>query len=151
MYEDNQTKFACVLNSRTPLPRALNAAFHALIGLMGRLTPENAELLDYPFKGGNPTSLISRHPVIVLQARNGNQLRTLLAQAADRKIHANLFASSMLGASAADQQAQTWAVGIEDADVFAVALFGAASEIDPLTRKFSVFRCSEGETDNAAG
>jgi Protein of unknown function (DUF2000) len=140
MYADNETKFTCVLNSRTPLPMALNAMGHVLVGLMGRLDRGDTALLEYPFRSGIQTALISRYPIIILQARNANQLRTLAALAVQRGIVSNLFASTMLGKSAAEQQAQTAATEFEDAELLAVVLFGAAIEIDILTRKFSALK-----------
>ena len=144
-YTDNQTKFTCVINARTPLPQALNALGHALIGLTGKAAPGNTDLLDYPFGCGSASSVISRHPLIILQARNANQLRTLAGQAASAGVQVNVFANTMLGRSAREQQAQTAAVALEDADLFAVALLGQSVLVDPLTRRFSLFRDPRGK------
>lgn len=138
-YLENDTKFVCIINRKAPLGIALNAAAHTLIGLSGS-RPERLDLQEYPFAQQSYTSLISLYPVIVLRADNGNKLRTTVLAAEAEGIATNLFATSMVGESAAEQIAATKAVQLSDAEIVAAGLFGEARRLEPLTKRFSLFR-----------
>jgi hypothetical protein len=139
-YTDNTNKFACILNRRTAPPVALNAMAHAMAGLVSTLPEGAADFLDYRFKGDAAMSVISRYPVIVLEAKNASQLRTAWGTAQSEAIVSNVFALSMIGASAAEQREATAQTDPETAELVALTLFGSSDRIDRITRKFSLFR-----------
>ena len=82
---------------------------------------------------------ISYYPFIVLAPRNGNQIRTLRQSAIEQGISYTDFAETVLGESADDQLSRTAATLEADLKYFALALFGSAEQLDPLTKKFSLF------------
>jgi response regulator RpfG family c-di-GMP phosphodiesterase len=98
------------------------------------------ELQEYRFAQQSYTSLISLYPAVVLRADNGNKLRTTALAAENEGIATNLFATSMVSESAAEQIAATKAVQLSDAEIVAISLFGEAERLEPLTRRFSLFR-----------
>lgn len=145
-YSDNASKFVAVLNRKAPLPQLLNALGHISVGL----TAEHPDLnemhfLSYADANGGEHPSISRFPFIVLTARNGNQIRTLRNAALERRIPFVDFVDTMLGESAEDQLRRTKDTPEADLDYLAIALFGLAMDLDPLTRKFSLFRATDGD------
>jgi Protein of unknown function (DUF2000) len=139
-YQNNEKKFAAVLNRRQPLPLAFNALAHAACGISGRLGTA-AGLLRYPNDATGFEARISEFPFIVLEARNSAQLALLLESAmADGELTFNAFTRSMVGTSAAAQQAATAAASREALDFVAVVLFGPREKVDALTRKFSLLK-----------
>lgn len=148
-YIDNQTKFVCVLNPRTPLPRAMNALAHAILGLGATIGPQAVEVLDYRLADQVLPTRISRFPVIILQAKNGNQLRSTFQAAGSAGISVNLFTDTMIGCSADDQIERTGSTRLADADPLVLCLFGTARNVDALTRRFSLFKASASGGNNA--
>ena len=139
-YADNDVKFTCIVNARAPVPAALNAVAHLMLGLGGTLPKEAVALLDYPLADFDPCSRISRYPVIILQAKNSSQLRSTFDQALAGGAKANLFTQTMIGTSAAGQQAATRATTLAEAEIVALALAGESGILDPLTRRYSLYR-----------
>lgn len=141
MYSDNHRKFVVVLNEKVELPRLMNALGHMTAGLIGHQNGHGEfAWLRYEDADGGVHPAISRYPFIILTARNGNQIRTLRQAAIERNIPYNDFVHTMLGSSAEDQMEKTRSTPEGNLDYFGIALFGAAEEIDPLTRKFSLFK-----------
>lgn len=140
-YLQNDKKFVAVLNRRHPLPRVLNGLCHATAGLAGKIVGQDqADFLPYANDADTFEAFISRYPFIVLEAKNGNQLATLRKAAAASGLPVNVFISAMIGRSAEEQIANTKAAAGDALDYMAVVLFGDATTVDPLTRKFSLFK-----------
>lgn len=139
-YETTPEKFAIVLNRTQPIGVLLNACSHLFIGLGANLN-ERVELLAYPAPNLAFTSAISAFPVIVLEAKNSSQLQSLQESAlALPDVSSNVFASSMLGASAQEQIERTRALTKDTAELIAVALFGPRTSVDSLIKRFSLFK-----------
>jgi hypothetical protein len=139
-YADNEKKFVCVLNASRPIPELMNALGQVTAGLTGRLPTDVAEFLDYTNHADGFIASISRYPYIVLKAKNGNQLAMLRKAAAEAGLSHNVFISAMVGSSAEEQMRTTQAAAGPELEYWAVALFGNADALDPLTRRFSLFR-----------
>lgn len=141
-YGDNENKIAVVVNRGVPVGRLANALAHCCVGLAERAGAE-LELLDYECPAGGAdgmdgwTARISRWPVVVLAAKNSGQLARLAREAREEELPFNCFTAAMIGADAATQMRQTR----EDAapEYWAVAVFGGAEELRPLTKRFSLF------------
>jgi hypothetical protein len=139
-YADNDHKFVAVLNRKAELPQLVNALGHISAGLTSEHhDPAQMKFLQYQDADGGLHPGISYYPFIVLVARNGNQIRTLRQGAIDAGIMYCDFVDTMLGESADDQLGRTRQTREEDLSYLAIALFGAAAQIDPLTHKFSLF------------
>lgn len=140
-YLQNDKKFAAVLNRRHPLPRVLNGLCHATAGLAGQIVgQEQADFLPYVNDTDAFDAFISRYPFIVLEAKNSNQLATLRKAAVESGLPVNVFISAMIGCSAEEQIANTKVAAGNALDYMVVVLFGDAAIVDPLTKKFSLFK-----------
>lgn len=142
-YCDNTKKWKCVLNMQRPIPQLMNALAHVTAGLAAGLPAAAGEYLAYPNDADGFVASISRFPFIVLKSRNSAQLATLRKLAAAQRVPCNVFVSAMLGGSAKEQLANTLGASGEALEYVAVALFGEAEVVDPLTRKFSLFALSQ--------
>ena len=140
-YENNDLKFVAVLNRKTELPRLLNALGHISVGLTS-LSKEVSEMqfLDYRDGDNGSHPAISKFPFIVLAADNGNQIRSLRKAAIDFGILHNDFVSQMLGTSAEDQLQNTASAKEAELEYFGIVLFGPAEKLNPLTKRFSLFK-----------
>lgn len=139
-YETTSHKFVIVLN-RTHAPETLlNACAHISLGL-GASLPDKVAGLPYPAPMLGITSTISAYPVIVLEAKSSTQLINLLARIRETpKLVCNLFATSMLGSSAADQIARTEKLTTDTANLIAVGVFGTRAAVGAATKKFSLYK-----------
>jgi hypothetical protein len=139
-YDNNSKKFVAVINRKQAPPVIMNALAHTALGIAAKVG-EDKQVLDYPNEATGFLAKISEYPFIILEAKNGSQLRGLLGIAMDTpSISYNVFTTSMIGASASDQIQSTKSAGGDELDFVAVVLFGAKEEIEPLTRKFSLFK-----------
>ncbi len=140
-YQDNGHKWVVVLNRKVPTPQLINAVGHLALSMVRHSCQEEANYFHrYEGMDGTLRAELSHWPFVVLQAKNGNQLRTLREAALAAGLPCQDFTSAMLGNSASDQLARTNTTHEEDLEYFAVLLFGSAERLDPLTRKFSLFR-----------
>lgn len=145
MYKDSDHKFVAVLNGKIQLPQLMNALAHCSAGLSSIVREPRLQMLDYIDASEGVHPGISRFPWIILQAKNSNQLRELRNKAKTAGLEITDFVRTMLGESADQQMAATRAAYEPDLDYFAVCLYGEAAIVEPLTKKFSLFRTANSE------
>lgn len=139
-YENNGKKFVAVINRQQPLPIFLNALAHTAFGISGK-GAEVGNLLDYRNSATCFEAKIDEYPFIILEAKNSNQLKTLTLNVVEnRRIAYNVFTTSMIGMSAQAQREATLNATDESLDFVVIALFGAREDVEPLTKKFSLFK-----------
>lgn len=140
MYTDNEYKWVAVLNRTTPLPQLLNAMAHLALGMPRQCHEVTAgQFHDYQSPDQQLMATISHWPVIVLQAKNTNQLRTLRSAALAVGLTCQAFTDTMLGPSAEAQIQKTKTTPENDVQYVAVFLFGRQEDMQRLTKKFSLF------------
>ena len=135
-------KFAVVLNKKIEPGIALNACAHMTATLVARADTETRNYMsfvDYLDADGNahPVSALS---LVVLSAKNSNQIRTARLEAIEAGVPYADFTQSMTGDTFVEQMDRTGALREEDLDYWGVAVFGLKEAIDPITRKFSLWR-----------
>ena len=138
-YADNALKTTVLVNRRHEPGLVLNAVTHLVAGLVDVVGNDRYAFLDYDFEPG-VASRLSTFPMIVLAAPNSSQVLRTWAAAREHGLPCNLFTTAMLGGSAQEQRAATRATPVEEQDAVALAVFGEAERVDPLTRKFSLYR-----------
>ena len=140
--EANKKKVVVVLNEKIDQGRLMNAAAHLALGF-GASRDERSRtdlhLLEFVDGSGGVHPNISALSLIVLKA-NSSQLRTLRERALAAGVPCSSFTSSMTEGTYADQMDRTRATPTEHLTFYGLLLFGAREELDPLTRKFSLFR-----------
>ncbi|MBT3066615.1 DUF2000 family protein [Rhodoferax sp. U11-2br] len=80
-----------------------------------------------------------RYPFIILDAKNSNQLQTLVADVIEKSsVSCNVFTTSMIGTSAETQIKETLEAVGEGLNFVVVVIFGSRADVEPLTKKFSL-------------
>jgi hypothetical protein len=135
-------KFAVVLNKKIPPAAALNACAHMTATLVARADDEtrrHMSFVDYTDADGNahPVSALS---LVVLSARNSNQLRTARLEAIRAGLSHVDFTETMTQDTFVEQMARTQATREDELDYWGLGMFGPKQTVDPITRKFSLWR-----------
>jgi hypothetical protein len=139
-YDNNQRKFAVVLNRSHPVHVIMNAVAHAAFGLAHKAGTDG-RALTYANQATGFDARISEFPFIVLETHNSGQLAGLLQRArATEGVSYNVFTTSMLGPSAEAQLCATARASAESLDYVLVLLFGERERVDPLTKRYSLFK-----------
>ena len=150
-YANTHRKTVLVLNIEFAPPMLLNAAGHALLGLVGKSHLDAWNLLPYPCPAFHTESQISEYPVVVLRAKRSSQLEKLIQQLALTSLPYNVFMDAMIGQTAEQQQQSTRDAQPGCARILCVALFGDEESIRPLIKSFSVYKASDANSAETTG
>jgi hypothetical protein len=135
-------RIVIVLNDKFDVGQLLNAAAHLALGFgasAGQDTRAALLLQDYKDGSGVSHANISALSIVVLKT-NGNQLRVLKARATEAGVSTFDFLETMTGGTYREQLERTSSCAAGDLEYLGILLFGSRDELDPLTRKFSLFR-----------
>lgn len=138
MFEDNQKKLYVVVNRTQDPALLLNATAHLAAGIMRKA--DDVLFHNYPNAESGLNAYLSHYPVVILQAKNSNQLKTAALKSQEAGIPFNFFTTTMLGPSSEAQIQATKETTLEALEFVAIALYGDTEAIAPITRKFSVFK-----------
>ena len=134
-------KFVAVLNKKIPTNILMNALGHMAAGLASSY-PNNADMRfdNYIDKDGNVHKNISDNPFIILVADNSNQIRNLRLSCAEKGVHYVDFTSTMTVGTYLEQQQKTKETPELELEYYGICLFGEISQINELTKKFSLWK-----------
>jgi len=138
MFEDNQKKLYIIVNRNMDASVLMNAAGHLAAGIMQKT--EDCIFHDYPNNAAGLTACLSHFPVVILQAKNSNQLYSTILKCKDACLIYNFFCSTMLGQSTEQQIEATKNADPGALEFIAIAIFGDTEVMQPITRKFSVYK-----------
>jgi hypothetical protein len=133
-------KYVAVMNKSIEAPRLMNALGHATIALKHQIaSKEEAGLVTYADADGNHYPFISQYGFIVLQS-SSSKLKIFHQALKDQNLPHAVFLDTMIEGGAHAQQARTLERPYEALAIYAIAAFGPQEELNPLTKKFSLFR-----------
>ncbi|EKK5269264.1 DUF2000 domain-containing protein [Cronobacter dublinensis] len=138
MFEDNQKKLYIIVNRNMDASVLMNATGHLAAGIMQKA--EEGVFHDYPNDATGLTAYLSHYPVVILQAKNSNQLHSAILKCKDAGLVYNFFTSTMLGQSTEQQIEATKNAAPEALEFIAIAVFGDTDVMQPITKKFSVYK-----------
>ena len=141
MMEDDQRRVVLVVNKTIGLGPAMNAAAHAALGFgASRELADRLELnlLDYMDGSGGIHPHISALSLVVLQARPA-QLQKLRDCAMAEGLPCVSFTDTMTKGTYLDQLERTRRTLPDQLVYYAVLVLGTRLQLDPLTRRFSLF------------
>lgn len=139
-YQNNEKKFVAVINRRHTLAVILNALAHAAYGMSGK-GASLGNLLEYKNTATGFVAKIDEHPFIILEAKNSTQVQAVMARAMELpSLSYNVFTTSMLATSADAQLKATLDSTEESLDFVLAVLFGTREDLEPITKRFSLFR-----------
>jgi hypothetical protein len=118
----------------------LSGIGHVAIGLGGSYQPpEDLSLVTYVDADGTEYPSISDWSVVILRGGSG-QMKNLKKDLEAESLPCVTYLDSMLSGGSQVQQERTRETSAEDIEILALATFGEVSQLDPLTKKFSVWR-----------
>ena len=132
-------KFVAVLNPKYPVPRLLNALGHVTAGLGARNERAPMGFVDYRDSAGGTYPNISAFPFIVLEG-SSNHLRKFRQALLDAKLEHTCFLDTMLEGGSDAQVAKTAQTPPAQLDFVAICAFALREALDPLTKKFSLWK-----------
>ncbi len=140
--DDGQYRFVVVVNGKEESSaKLINAVGHSMVGLSGGVAKdENKCLIDYQDSEGSIHPSISHYPVIVLKAKNSNQIRKIRQQAVEKDFLFTDFTKDMQLGSSKEQMASLRLKKDEDVEYLAISLFGKTEDLKELTGKLSLYR-----------
>ena len=140
-FKDFTHKFVAVLNKKIPAGNLMNALGHMSVGLSASY-PDMSEMRfdKYLDKDGGAHNSISDNPFIILQADNSNKIRTLRNSLIEKGIHFTDFTSTMTVGTYIEQQQRTKETPEVELEYYGVCIFGEISQVNELTKKFSLWR-----------
>jgi hypothetical protein len=132
-------KFVAVLNKSGEIPQLLNALGHITAGLAGSIEDsKHLSLINYEDSEGNIYPNISEYPFIVLKG-NSNKIREFRFSLIQKEIPYSCFLNTMTYGGSDVQVENTKQKKSNDLEILAIVTFGEKSEIDLLTKKFSLW------------
>jgi len=95
--------------------------------------------VDYLDANGN-VHAVSALSLVVLSAKNSSQVRTARLEAISAGLPYADFTQSMTKGTFVEQMDRTRALREEDLDYWGITIFGLKEVVDPITRRFSLWR-----------
>lgn len=136
-----KNKFVGVLNKKIPVGSLMNALGHMAAGLAGGYPNIPDMRFDSYFdQNGGDHKSISDHPFIILSADNSNQIRILRQNLLASGVHFVDFTNTMTVGTYIEQKERTKITPEDQLEYYGICMFGKIDEINPLTKKFSLWR-----------
>lgn len=142
MIHSDTHKFVVIVNKNLEAGRAFNAVAHSCAGLVASASEELREkmsFIDFPGKDGLMHKSISGLSLIVLRGSN-NELKKAKKKFAESEVHFTDFTETMTGDTYKEQLVKTEQTSEEDMQYFCVAAFGEKEIINPITKRFSLWK-----------
>jgi len=136
-------KFVIVLNEKSPVGKLLSATGQLAMSLHSEATQEQRENMGFiPFLNplGDNLITVSMCSFVVLKGTS-NQLLTLYSTARGQAVLSAIFTSTMsFNGIEEDLILKTANTPLMETEPYGVGLYGPVNELNPLTKKFSVFK-----------
>ena len=137
-------KFVVLVNKdlEAEIGRAMNAIAHCSLGLINSASNELREkmsFIDFNDKNGFAHKSISALSLIILRGKN-NELKKAKEKFKEENIHYIDFIETMTGDTYKEQLEKTSAITEDEMKYFCVAAFGKKEEIEPITKRFSLWK-----------
>ncbi|MFA6917561.1 MAG: DUF2000 domain-containing protein [Candidatus Gracilibacteria bacterium] len=132
------TKFVAVLNKKIEVGKVMNALAHMTVGLVNSYPNKDMGVISYTDKDGG-SHFASKWPYIILRADNSNKIRTLRNVLIERGIPFASFTNAMTVGGWEEQVERSKATPEPELEYYGICFLGEKSELDELTKKFSLW------------
>ncbi|HWA09489.1 MAG TPA: DUF2000 family protein [Opitutaceae bacterium] len=135
-------RLVAILNKRVETGKAMNALAHCVAGvtcLAGEPGRAALKFIDFVDFDSLKFPSISARSFIILRGAEG-ELRKVHRQACEGKLPAVAFLESMTGGTYTEQLERTKTTPTAKLSYYAVALVGSAANVNPITKKYSLWR-----------
>lgn len=134
-------KFVAVLNKKIPVPNLLNALGHMAAGLAASYPSIPQMRFDNYIDHDNGShQSISDNGFIILQADNSNKIRTLRLDLIREGVHFVDFTNTMTIGTYLEQLERTRSTPESELEYYGICMFGEIAKLNPLTKKFSLWK-----------
>lgn len=135
-------KLVAILNKRIETGKVMNALAHCVAGtinVLGEQGRDALKFLDFVDADGQTYPSISARSFVILRGSDGD-IRKVRQRAVEAGLAAVCFMESMTGDTYVEQLERTKATSAQDLTFYALVLAGDADVINPITKKFSLWR-----------
>jgi hypothetical protein len=136
-------KFVIVLNEKSPVGKLFSATGQLAMSLLNDATEEQRANMSFiPLRDPNSSNLltVTSCSFVVLKGTAG-QLLSLYAKAQELGFLSAIFTSTMsYNGIEEDLILKTANTPLDQVEPYGISLFGQIEELNPLTKKFSVFK-----------
>jgi hypothetical protein len=141
-------KFVVVLNKSRAADQLLSALGHVTAGLAANVADRQAmNFIAYRDAEGGVYPNISEWPFIVLRG-NGGGIKRFRADLIAADLPYSCYLDTMVSGGSDAQVAATLTRKADELEILALATFGDAASIDPLTKKFSLWKPAATATES---
>lgn len=126
-------KIVVIVDRNVEAGKIANAIAHCSAGI-------NVSKYDEYETSNGITCTLSNHPIIILSAKNKNQVKSSLIKADEAKLEYSFFASTMWRETPEEQVAETKSTLFDELEIIACAIYGESEEVDQTSKKFSLYR-----------
>ncbi len=132
---------AVILNKKVEIGRLINAANHAVAGLIGTSPqPGQFDFLEYRDQSEELDAIIMHHPAVILQASSSKELLKAYRKANQLHLPANVFIETMTLGSSQEEMAILKDKNIDELEFWGVVLFGKTEDVKQVTKDFQLFQ-----------
>ncbi|MFA4814656.1 MAG: DUF2000 domain-containing protein [Candidatus Gracilibacteria bacterium] len=131
-------KFVAVLNKKIEVGKVMNALAHMTVGLANSYPDKDMGVISYMDKNGG-NHFASKWPYIILRADNSNKIRTLRNILIEKGIPFASFTNAMTVGGWEEQVERSKATPETELEYYGICMLGEKSELDELTKKFSLW------------
>jgi hypothetical protein len=138
-------RIVLILNKILEPGVALNTAGHLGIGLLGRISASGLDAAgtvnfqNYADRDNNEHAFVSALPLIVLRAKSG-EIRKCRAAFKDLNIPFVDYTNCMVGGTYLDQLERSRNTPEAELEYFGICALGSKTQLDSVTRKFSLWK-----------
>jgi len=133
-------KFVAVLNEKYTAEQLLSALGHCAAGLAANRKPaEEMDFVVYEDASGEKYPNISSQPFIVLGGKPSH-LKKFRSQLEEEGIQYACYLDTMISGGSEAQVEATKLRATDELDILAIATFGPAEVLNPLTKRFSLWK-----------
>jgi len=139
---EENLKLVVLVNKRLPSGVTMNALAHAvagLVNLIGEQGRSGLNFLSFSDKDGQVYPSVSARSFIVLRGTDGD-IRKLRRAATEAGFPTVCFHDAMTGDTYVEQLERSKTTNTSELTYYAVAVFGRANLLAPLTRRYSIWR-----------
>lgn len=134
------SKFVIIIDRCLPIGKMANAIGHLSLGIGRSLNAMDIKHSTFNNSEVGYVSYLTDHPLIILGAKSDVQIRNLHNLIKKQDIPHNIFFDNMFEHDVPTQISQIQATPISELIYTAIIVFGSNTQIDPLTKKFSLLR-----------
>lgn len=132
-------KITIIVNPTFTPASLMNAIGHLLLGLGHQAESIDLCMTQYFDQNQKPVTFTSDHSFVILKAKTETKLKNFHQKVVQSNLLHNAFYETMF-ADPLDLQSEKISQSTAEQILVAVALFGDKEAVEPLTKKFSVYK-----------